>query len=50
MGESQHEPTIEIGKAQEAPNLSECSWGWPIMDELDPGCIHMHTMLIHDVA
>jgi hypothetical protein len=27
MGESQHEPVVEIGKAQEAPNLSECGWG-----------------------
>jgi hypothetical protein len=22
-------------KAQEAPKLSECFWGWPIMDDLD---------------
>jgi hypothetical protein len=24
MGESQHEPAVEIGKAQEASKLSEC--------------------------
>jgi hypothetical protein len=50
MGESQHEPAIEIGKAQEASKLSECGWGWPVMDDLDLGWIHMYTMLINDVA
>jgi hypothetical protein len=42
--------TVEIGKAQEAPKLSECGWGWPVMDDLDLGWIHMYTMLINDVA
>jgi hypothetical protein len=37
MGESQHEPAIEIGKPQEVSKLSECGWGWPITDELDLG-------------
>jgi hypothetical protein len=50
MGESQHKLAIEIGKAQEAPELSECCWGWPVMDDLDLGCIHLYTMLINDVA
>jgi hypothetical protein len=50
MGETQHEPTVEIGKAQEALKLSECFWGWPIMDDLDLGSIHMYAMLINDVA
>jgi hypothetical protein len=50
MGESQHEPAVEIGKAQEAPKLSECCWGWPVMDDLDLGWIHMYAMLINDVA
>jgi hypothetical protein len=50
MRESQHEPAIEIGKAQEALKLSECGWGWLVMDDLDLGWIHMHTMLINDVA
>jgi hypothetical protein len=27
MGESQHEPAVENGKAQEALKLSECGWG-----------------------
>jgi hypothetical protein len=43
MGESQHEPAVEIGKAQEALKLSECGWGWPVMDDLDLGWIHMYT-------
>jgi hypothetical protein len=30
MRESQHEPVIEIGEAQEALKLSECGWGWPV--------------------
>jgi hypothetical protein len=50
MGESKHEPVVEIGKAQEAPKLSECGWGWPITYDLDLGWIHMHAMLINDVA
>jgi hypothetical protein len=50
MRESQHEPTIEIGEAQEASKFSECGWGRPVMDDLDLGWIHMHTMLINDVA
>jgi hypothetical protein len=50
MGESQHEPAVEIGKAQEALKLSECGWGWPVTDDLDLGWIHMYTMLINDVA
>jgi hypothetical protein len=50
MGESQHETAIEIGKAQEALKISECGWGWSVIDELDLGWIHMHTMLINDVA
>jgi hypothetical protein len=50
MGESQHKPAVEIGKAQEAPKLSECGWGWLVTDDLDLGWIHMYTMLINDVA
>jgi hypothetical protein len=50
MGESQHELVIEIGKAQEALELSECFWGWPVTDDLDLGWIHMYTMLINYVA
>ena len=50
MGESQHEPAVEIGKAQEALELSECGWGWPVTDDLDIGWIHMHTMFIIDVS
>jgi hypothetical protein len=49
MGECQHEPAVEIGKAQEAMNLSECCWGWPVTDDLDLGWIHMYAMLINDV-
>jgi hypothetical protein len=50
MEESQHELEVEIGKAQEAPKLSECGWGWLVTDDLDLGWIHMYTMLINDVA
>jgi hypothetical protein len=50
MGESQHEPAVEIGKAQEALKLSECGWGWPVTDDLDLGWIHMYAMLINYVA
>jgi hypothetical protein len=50
MGESQHEPLVEISKAQEALKLSDCGWGFPVTDELDFGWIHMYTMLIKYVA
>jgi hypothetical protein len=50
MGESQHKPTIKIGKAQEAPKLNECGWGWSVMNDLDIGWIHMYAMFINDVA
>jgi hypothetical protein len=50
MGESQHKPTVKIGKAQQALKLSECGWGWPVTDDLDLGWIHMYTMLLNDVA
>ena len=50
MGESQHEPVVEIGKAQEASKLSECGWGWTVIDDLDLGWIHMYAMLINYVA
>ena len=50
MEESQHKPAVEIGKAQEALKLSECGWGWPVMDDFDLGWIHMYAMLINNVA
>jgi hypothetical protein len=50
MRESQHEPTVEVDKAQEAPKLSECGWGWTITDDLDLGWIHIYAMLINYVA
>jgi hypothetical protein len=50
MVESQHEPAVEIGKAQEALEFSECGWGWPVTDDLDLGWIHMYAMLINDVT
>jgi hypothetical protein len=50
MGESQHEPVVNISKAHKAPKLSECGWGWPVMDDLDLGWIHMYAVLINDVA
>jgi hypothetical protein len=34
MGESQHEPMVEIGKAQEALKLGEFGLGWPVTDDL----------------
>jgi hypothetical protein len=50
MRESQHEPAIEIGEAQEALKFSEFGWGWTVTDDLHLGYIHMHTMPINDVA
>jgi hypothetical protein len=50
MREPQHKPVVEVGEAQEAAELGQCLWGRPIMDDLDLGWIHMHTLLIHDVS
>jgi hypothetical protein len=50
MGESQPEPMVEIGKAQEDLKLSEFGLGWRVMDDLDFGWIHMYSMLINDVS
>jgi hypothetical protein len=50
MGESQHEPAIEIGKAQEDSKLSECGWGWLVTYDLDFGWIHIYAKLINDVS
>jgi hypothetical protein len=50
MVESQHKPVVEIGKAQEAPKLSEFVWDWLVTDDLDLGWIHMYSILINDVA
>ena len=50
MGESQHEPMVEIANAEEAPELGECGWGWPVIDDLDLGWIHMYAMMINDVS
>jgi hypothetical protein len=50
MGESQHEPVVEISKAQEALKLIECGWGWPVTDDLEDGWIHMYAMLINYVS
>ena len=44
MGETQHEPAVEISKSQEALKLGECCWGWPVMDDLDLGWIHMYDV------
>jgi hypothetical protein len=49
MGESQQEPTVEIGESQEDLKLDECGWGWLVTDDLDLGWIHINTMLINDV-
>jgi hypothetical protein len=35
MGESKHEPSVEICWSQEALKLGQCGWGWPVMDKLD---------------
>ena len=50
MGESQHEPALEIEKAQEALELSECGWGWPVTDDLDLSWINMYPILINNMS
>jgi hypothetical protein len=50
MRESQHEPTIEIGKSKEALNFSEFGWGWTVTDDLNIGCINMQTIPINNVT
>jgi hypothetical protein len=50
MRETQHEPVVEVGEAQEAVELCQSHRGWPIMNDLDLGWVHMHPMFIHDVS
>jgi hypothetical protein len=50
MGESQHEPMIEVDKPQESLNLSKCGQHWPVTNDLDLSWIHIYTMLINNVA
>jgi hypothetical protein len=50
MRESQHEPMVEVGEAQEVTELCHSLRGWPIMNDLDLGWVHMHPMFIHDVS
>jgi len=49
MREPQHEPVVEIGKAQRVAKLYYSGWGWPILNNLYLGWIHMHALLINDV-
>jgi hypothetical protein len=50
MGESQHEPVVEIGESERVLKISECVWGCPVMNDLDLGWIHMYAMMINYVA
>jgi hypothetical protein len=50
MREPQQEPTVEVDKAQQAAELCQSCRGWPIVNELDLGWVHMHPMFIHDVS
>jgi hypothetical protein len=50
MGESQHEPSVEIGESQEALKLSQCGRGWLVIDDLNLRWINMYPMLIKNVA
>jgi hypothetical protein len=50
MGESQHEPSVEIGESQESMKLSQCGQGWPVIDDLNLRWINMYPMLIKNVA
>ena len=50
MGESQHEPSIEVGQSQEALKLGQCGRGWLVTDELDLSWINMYPMLINNVS
>jgi len=49
MGEAQHKPAIEVGKAQEAAKLCKNHRGWKVANDMDVGRIHMHHMRIHYV-
>ena len=50
MGESQREPSVEIGESQEALKLSQCGRGWIVIDDLNLRWINMYHMLIKNVA
>jgi hypothetical protein len=50
MREPHNKPLVEVGEPQEVAKLSYLLQGQPIVDELDLGCIHMYTLLLHDVS
>jgi hypothetical protein len=50
MGESQHEPLVEVGQSQEAMKLSQCGQGWRVTNDLDLSWIDMYPILINNVA
>lgn len=49
MREPQHEPKVEIGKAQKATKICLSGWGWLIPNDLYLGWVHMYTLLINYV-
>ena len=50
MGESQHEPSVEVGKSQEDLKLDYCGLGWLVTNDLDISWIHVYPMLINNVS
>ena len=50
MRESQHKPSIEIGKAQKVVKLCESCRFYPIPNDLDISLIYMNIFLINYVA
>jgi hypothetical protein len=50
MREPQHKHVVEFGEVQEATELDYFIQRQPIVNDLDLGWIHMHTLLIQDVS
>jgi hypothetical protein len=49
MRETQCEPVVKVGEAQEAGDLYQSPQSFPIVNDLDLDWVHMHPMFIHDV-
>ena len=50
MREPQHEPAVEISKTQKVAELCQSGWGWPILNDLNLGWIHLHPLFINNVS
>ena len=45
MRKSQHKPIVEVGKTQKVVELCQSGWRWPILNDLDVGCVTLLPLM-----